>query len=98
MRGGWEGDGCDRGPGTRNRGPGESGEIRDYRDLRVWQRAMELVLASYSLAGAGNTHSDCTTFELHQYGAGGAPPDGAREIGRKLGALIARLRKKKEKE
>jgi 23S rRNA-intervening sequence protein len=37
------------GTGTGDRGPGKMADkIRDYRDLRVWQRAMELVVEWYS--------------------------------------------------
>ena len=48
-------------PGTRDQGPGTRNQkqemrmeakIRDYRDLTVWQRAMELVVECYSAAQA----------------------------------------------
>lgn len=136
----------DQGPGTGDRVRVE--KIRDYRDLRVWQRAMELVVESYSLAGElpsskalglshqirraavsvasniaeGNGRTALGDYLRHLSIGNGSllelethtriaqrlsyistEREGhlltlSREIGRMLGALIARLRKKEEKE
>jgi four helix bundle protein len=61
MRGGWRVVGCEQGPGTRDQGPGMNTRIRDYRDLTVWQRAMDLGTECYS---ATKHFPKCETYGM----------------------------------
>ena len=51
-----ESGGRDRGSGIGDGGQDQIMKIRNYRDLHVWQKSMELVIECYRIAGQFPKH------------------------------------------